>query len=680
MKRLKPILQSKYLFKLLVVIFLLYAFLFTKYYSFASKYSESENTFIGTVTDYELKNNKLVLEVKAKEKIIVNYKYKNLVFNNLSYGDKVLIKGKLNKPVESTNFNTFDYQKYLYNKKIYWIINATSIDKLENNSNYLYTVKNIIYKKINKLKSSSYIKALLLGDNTLDKEIKKSYRINGISHLFSISGMHLNFITSIIYCYLDKVTHNKTLKYLIVDAILILYLLLVASSSLLRCVIMNILFSLNFIFKLNIKKIDLVLLTLIIGIIINPFIIYDIGFIYSYLISFFLIIFSGKTRSKKKIIKVINVTLISFLVSFPITAYNSYEVNIFSIIINILLVPIISSIILPLSIFALIFPIFDEILSFLTNLLEEFSLFISNINFLRLILCKPNFILIIIYYTIIILILNKPKYFYLFIILVVFHLLLPYFNSNLEITMFDVGQGDSILISFPYNRGNILIDTGEEYVNYSNVQNVIIPYLKSTGKKKLDYLIITHGDADHIGGAITLVDNFKVDKVILNRGDYSILEKNLITILNKRKINCISDIDKININGHYMYLLNNKIFDNENDNSTIIYFEHQKYKFLFMGDASFNVEDYLLQKYNLYNISFLKVGHHGSSTSSSKDFINSINPKYSLISVGKNNRYGHPKESVLNTLSNTKIYRTDINGSIKIKLNKNRYKIITYTS
>lgn len=96
-----------------------------------------------------------------------------------------------------------------------------------------------------------------------------------------------------------------------------------------------------------------------------------------------------------------------------------------------------------------------------------------------------------------------------------------------------------------------------------------------------------------------------------------------------------------------------------------------------MGDAGVEKEEDILNKYSLKDIVFLKVGYHGSNTSSSDEFINSIKPKYSLISVGKNNIYGHPKISVLDILSNSKIYRTDINGSIEIKLNKNGYKIRT---
>ena len=189
--------------------------------------------------------------------------------------------------------------------------------------------------------------------------------------------------------------------------------------------------------------------------------------------------------------------------------------------------------------------------------------------------------------------------------------------------------------------------------------------------------ISPHGDADHMGEAINLVNNFKVENVIFNCGPYNDLESKLIKVLEKKNINYYSCIKELNIDKYKLQFLNTKEYDNENDNSSVIYFNYEGYKFLFMGDASTEIEKDILEKYNLEDIDFLKVGHHGSNTSSSDEFINSINPNYSVISVGKNNRYGHPKESVLNILSNSKIYRTDLDGSIEIKLNKNGYKIRT---
>ena len=669
MKKLKMILQSRYIFKILTILILIITIIYTKYYPFKSVFNTNDTEFIGIVEDYIIKDNQIKISLKSKERIIVTYKYTGKVFNNLSYGDKIKVTGVLKEPSTNNIFNNFNYKKYLYNKKIYYIIEASKIDKIQNNNNHIYTIKNLLYTRINSLKSSNYIKALLFGDNKLDKEIKTSYQINGISHLFSVSGFHINFITSIIYFYLDRVTYNKKIKYITVDIFLVLYLLLCNTTSLLRCTVMNILLSINYLLKLDIKKIDIVLLTLILCITINPFIIYDIGFIYSYTISFFLILYKNKYKTNNKLLKIIYISLISFLVSLPINIYTSYEINFLSIILNIIIVPIVSLILLPLSLLTLIFPILDNILYLITSILEKISLYTSNINIFKQVLSKPSIILIIIYYLVIILILSKNKHYYLILILLIFHKTIPLYNSNLEVVMFDVGEADSMLISTPSKKVNILIDTGRGI----DINNIII-YLKSIGISKLNYLIITHGDEDHIGGALYLIDNFKVDNVILNKGDYTELEVELIIHLKNKNIKYTNNINKIPLLGSYMYLLNTKKFSNENDNSIVTYFEYQKYKFLFMGDSSSKTEEYLINNYNLTNISFLKVGHHGSNTSSSPLFINKITPTVSLISVGRNNFYHHPNKEVLTNLSNSVIYRTDINKSIKIKIN-NKVKI-----
>lgn len=677
MKRLRHILQSKHLIKIITIIIFIITLLYTNYYPFKSKYTKDDKEFIGIVTKYEVKEDKITIEIKAKEKLLITYKYQDKEFNNLSYGDKIKVKGTLITPSKNTNQNTFNYQKYLYYKKIYYLVEATSINKIANNHNYLYTIKNTLYQKINKLKSSNYIKTLLFCDNTLSKEIKESYRINGISHLFSVSGMHINFFVSIIYLYLNKITYNKRIKYLITNIFIITYLILFPSSSLLRSAVMSILYSINYLLKLKIKKIDIFLLTLGVSLLINSFIIYDLGYIYSYTITFFLVLSSSTLKKKNKINKIIYISLLSFLVSIPITIYNSFEINIISILLNIILVPIISIIILPLTILTYIFPILDSILYLFTNTLETISLFISKINITKIIFPKPSLLIIVLYYIIILLSYQNKKYFYLNIILLIIIYISPYLNSNFEVVMFEVGEADCHLIKYPYNKNTILIDTGK---NEYKIKNEVIPYLKSIGIKKIDYLIITHGDEDHIGGSITLINNFQVKNVILNKGTFTDLEKELIKNLNKKKIPYQININKINLSNHTIYLLNNTKYNNENDNSIITYFTYQKYKFLYMGDASITTEDNLLENYNLNNISILKVGHHGSNTSSSKDFISQINPSISLISVGENNIYHHPNKEVINNLSKSRIYRTDINNMVKLTINsKGILKVTTIT-
>ncbi len=674
MRRLRYILQSNYVIKIITILLFVIDIIYTNYHCFKSKYDEDNTEFIGIVTNYELKEDKIVIEIKGYEKLIVNYKYNDEIFNKLSYGDKILVKGKLYVPNKNSNFNAFNYQKYLYYKKIYYIVNASSIDKIQNNKNYFYTIKNILYKKIENMKSSDYIKTLLFCDNSLSKDVKDSYRINGISHLFSVSGMHINFFISILFWYLNKITFNKRIKFIINDIFIILYLILFPSASLFRCAIMSILFSIDFIFKLKIKKIDILFLTLLFSIIINPFIIYDLGYIYSYIVTFFLILSSNKLKKMNRLSKIIYISILSFIVSIPITIYNSYEVNIISVLLNIFLVPIISIIILPLTIVTFIFPIFDNVLFLFTSLLESISLFISKIDITKIIFPKPSIIIIVIYYLVIIFSYRNRKYLLIIVFLLMGIYIYPYLNNSFKVVMFDVGEGDSYLIKYPNNKANILIDTG---FNEYRMKNEIISYLKSIGIRKLDYLIITHGDEDHMGEAITLVNNFKVDKVIFNIGEYQTLEKELIKVLDKKNIKYYNNLKQLNIDKYKLYFLNTKIYDNENDNSKVIYFSYKNFKFLFMGDASVKREMDILDKYNLINIDLLKVGHHGSKTSSSKKFIDEVNPKYSLISVGKNNRYGHPNKEVLNNLEKTKIYRTDIDGSIMFKIKNNKLKIET---
>ena len=180
-----------------------------------------------------------------------------------------------------------------------------------------------------------------------------------------------------------------------------------------------------------------------------------------------------------------------------------------------------------------------------------------------------------------------------------------------------------------------------------------------------------------MGEAINLVNNFKVKKVIFNCGKFNDLEKELIKVLDKKKISYYSCIKELNIDDNKLYFLNNKDYGNENDNSSVIYTELNNLKFLFMGDAGVEVEEDLIEKYNLQDIDVLKVGHHGSKTSTGKEFIDEVNPKYSIISVGENNRYGHPNDNDLENLENSKIYRTDQDGRIMFTIKNNKLKIET---
>ena len=502
--------------------------------------------------------------------------------------------------------------------------------------------------------------------------------------------MHVSLLASIILFILKKVSYNNKLNYLVVILFLLFYLFLTNfSSSILRTTIMFILMAINKCYNLKVKNIDIICLVLIIIIIINPFYIYDIGFQYSYLISFTLILLAKKTNKvRNKLVQSLYISFICFLVSFPISIYNFSSVNILSIFINIILIPLVSVAIYPLSLLTFIIIPLINIFVLAVSILEKLNNIFASITIFQLVVSKPSIIIIFAYYVIIYLSLFNKKYYLLLVIMLLIQKNLIYFDNSLKVTMIDVGQGDSIFIKMPNNKENILIDTGgkisynkEKWMirnkNTSITKNSLIPYLKSMGLNKLNTLIITHGDYDHMGEAINLVNNFKVEKVIFNCGEFNDLEKGLIKVLEKKKIKYYSCIKELNIDNNKLYFLQTGEYDNENDNSNAIYTKLDEYKFLFMGDAGIEKEKDILDKYSISNIDVLKVGHHGSKTSSSKEFINEINPKYSIISVGKNNRYGHPNKEVLENLENSKIYRTDLDGSIMFKIKNNELKIET---
>ncbi len=675
--RLKSILHYKYFFKILVLIFLGYALIITNFYPYHSKYPKDINIFYVKVLKQEIKDNRLRLTVSGKEKLIATYYFKTEEEKNnynIKLGDIIKINGTLEEPSNNTIPNLFNYKKYLYHNKIYYILNINEFSKVKNNNSIILAIKNKIISRIENIpKTSSYLKTFILGDKTsLEEKVSISYLTNGINHLFSISGMHINFLVMLLFAILNRISYNQNLKKLIIIIFLMCYMLILSNiASVLRCVIMFIVFSLNKMFNLKISKVNLMLFVLVICIFFNCFIIYDLGFCFSYLISFAIVINSDKIKKiKKKFKRSLYISWLCFLVSFPLLCYSCYQVNLISLLLNIIMIPFVSFIIFPLSLITFIFPILDNFLYFFIYIMENISLIFSKIEITKIIFAKPKLLVIIIYYIIIFSCFKNKKCLYFLFTLILIHKNIIYFNLGLHVICLDVNQGDSCLINLPFNK-HILIDTGGiSGSNYSIVLNKTIPYLKSIGVNKLDYLIITHGDYDHMGESLNLINNFKVEKIIFNNNEYNDLEKKLILALDDKNIEYNKNLKMLNIANNKLYFLNTKIYDNENDNSNVIYFSYDKYKFLFMGDALVDKEKDILEKYNLKNIDFLKVGHHGSNTSSSKSFINQINPKYSLISVGKNNKYNHPNRQVLDILKNSKIYRTDIDGSIEIKIGK----------
>ena len=672
MKLLKKIYQSKIFYILLTLFTFLSFYLIANSLKKESIYNPKQTSFTGEIIKIKKTDYGYSLILKNKENLVV---YLDEYLYNL--GDQVKIEGTLEIPSNNTIPNNFNYKKYLNNQQIYYILKAKKITLLKENTNIFIKLKQVILTYLNKFKSKNYLQAFILGDTSSLNNIYDSYQKNGISHLLSIGSSHITLLNYLIITFLKKIKLKKIaepVSYLLVFLFLVLLDFPISMLRLFLYLVITYLFK-----KFNLKVNSLLkyYLVIIITLLINPFYIFNKGFLYSYFISFILILNKDKLTGNY-LFTIFKISLLSFLGSIPLNIYFNYEINLFSIFYNLLYVPIFNLIIFPLSLLTLIFPFLDNLFYFVMEILNNISLLLNNFNQGIIILKKIDIFILGIYILIIIYIINtilnkKIHGLVILSIILVIHININKFIKDNYVITIDVKQGDSSLLYLDDKA--ILIDTGGLY-NQIVVEKTII-MLKSFGINKIDYLIITHGDYDHMGDSIYLVNNFKIDKVILNNDDYNELEKELIKVLDKKKIKYLKGLQEIKLDNYKLEFLNTSEYDNENDNSNVIYLNYNDYKFLFMGDAGIDREKDILKKYVLKDIDFLKVGHHGSNTSSSKIFINNIKPKYAIISVGKNNRYGHPKSSVLDTLSNSKIYRTDLDGSILIRFNKNGYKIRT---
>jgi len=593
--------------------------------------------------------------------------------DNYSFGDKIYIEGEISVPNNNTIPNNFNYKDYLYHKYIYYIIKIDKIKMISKNDNIFLNIKNSIYKRIETIKYNDYLYAFILGKSYyIDSEVLNNYKINGITHLFALSGLHVSMFSSIILFILKKIKLSEKLSYFITSLFLIFFAFIASfTPSIVRSVLFFILSSINNVYYLYIKPKYLLYIVFSILIFINPFYIYDTGFILSFCISFFILLFNEKNKINNNLLSILVISILSTLSSLPIIINMSYEINILGFINNLFFIPYVTYIVFPLSIIVVFISKLSFILNFLIIIMEYISKVSSNILNVKLIFPKMSLFLIIIYYVLLILIVKKINLKKIFIIYLSFLYFRCNFDKNNYVYFIDVGQGDSALIVTKNNK-SILIDTGGKVgSNYSLMKSNVIPFFKSIGIRKLDYLFITHGDYDHAGYGIDLVNNFNVKNRFTNKGKYNSLEKKLNI---KSFNNSYIKIDNVEI-----YSLNSKLYNNENSDSLVLLVIIDNYKLLFMGDASINTEKDIMNNYDIGDVFILKVGHHGSKTSSSEEFINSVNPKYSIISVGKNNKFGHPNKEVLDNLSNSKIYRTDIDGSIMFKIKKDKLRIETYS-
>ena len=251
-------------------------------------------------------------------------------------------------------------------------------------------------------------------------------------------------------------------------------------------------------------------------------------------------------------------------------------------------------------------------------------------------------------------------------------------ENELGVYFIDSGQADAALITVP-DAGNILVDTGL----YEN-RTYLTEYIKSLGIRKIDYLILSHPHSDHIGGACDIIDNFFVKKVVMSdtATDTPVFERILCKI-DEEDIPLVTVYENSIItlgDAKITFLSPDKQYESLNDMSTVFRVDYGKMSFLFTGDAEEKVEkDIISGRYaSLLDVDVLKVAHHGSSTSSSEEFLKAISPEYAVISCGKNNEFGHPHRTTLDKLKElgTVILRTDNDGTVIFASDGNTLRLI----
>ncbi len=689
---------------------------FDKIYSYINNNIEYQGIIIEENKENEYKCTYIV-KLQSKDKLINGRKF--MLYTNkdkkLKYGDKIIFKGEYKKPNASRNYGGFDYSLYLKTKKIYGSFKANNIKIVsENNINIfqksIYEIREYIRQTL-KDNMDNEKANLCIGLITGEKEgisdnIKESFKNSSLTHMLAISGTHFSYLILFI-TYINKYIKRKRLgQTLLIICIIIFMNIANNTPSVVRAGISCILIILSSMLKRRSDLWNNIGISILIQMFNNPYVIFDIGFELSYggvigIALFYELIFNQLEQTIKinnkivnHIIQSISLSLSANIIIIPIIIFNFNTISFSFIISNLLAGPMLGIIIISLYsliILSLIFksllnPLF-YILELLINILVKMADLCSKLPFSKIYVVTPNILLLLLFYIFLIVLKESPKkrIAICLIIVIILNFIIPIQSSkksNLVINFIDVGQGDSTLIRL--NNKSILIDGGgSTYLDDFDVgEKTLFPYLLDRGIIKLDYILVSHFDRDHCQGLNFVMENMKVENVIISKlGQESKEFDDFIQLAKKKNINIIyvrkGDIIKIGEGIiEILYPDNNEIQENSKNNNAIVFkIKWKQISILFTGDIEKIAETKILSMYsdNLeeLNSTILKVAHHGSKTSTMQKFIEVVNPKVALIGVGKDNKFGHPNNDVIKRLEDLscKIYRTDKNGEISIEVN-----------
>lgn len=660
--------------------------------------------------------------VKDDFKILCKVKIDNSalseLYKELKPGQLIKINGYYYKGRQKRNPGEFDYNAYLKSKEILGIIfisDINSITVLDNKAelfgNAIHQIRKAIDEQIKKYHSpetAALLRGLLLADRGEIKYQTKNQFINsGVVHVLAVSGLHVGYIILIFLILFGRL--NFILRSILTIVGLLCFMFLTGvPASVFRATAMAIVFIIAFLSNRSTNLFNSISIAALIILIIDPNEIYNPGFQLSFtavlsiaiILPYISNIIDGwniNNQVLKKILLFFAVSISAQIGTLPFTLLYFNKYSIVGVFANLVVIPAIGIIIaaaISTLVISILLPFIAVYLGAGTSLISEWLLwlikFTGNLSFSHLIVNNYSLVDTLIFYFLLALLFyyivrfeNLRAKMILFILITANTLLLSSVDNEellpdgyLSIFMIDVGQGDSFLIKFPDGK-TALVDAGNTIITFDNGERVIIPLLNYLGIRKIDYGIVSHIDADHYGGFVALLLEGMIGEIIKPEIDSSLSKDIKFEKFIREKnipINYFRN-EKLSIGNSALYFIYNDEVKNisgesTNNRSGIFKLVFGDNSFLFTGDVEKEVERYYSDNYKQFlHSDVLKVGHHGSKTSTSDNFLKYVSPEISLISAGFKNKFGHPVADVLKRLkeSGSIIYRTDLQKAIILR-------------
>lgn len=631
------------------------------------------------------------------------------------------------------NDGGFDEIKYYHSQKIWSRFKVSSEDKItliKNHNitlkykNWLYKVKKQMEVCIERICGNRYsglYKGILLGNKEdIDSDEKELYRLSGISHILAISGLHISLIGYFVYRRMRKISGYIVSGITTIAIVMSYGMMIGCGASVQRAIIMFVIHIVGDIMGRSYDILSSMSMALLIMLIDNPMCINNSGVVLSFMaISGITVVYDNIKRIfeiKNKLIETLVVSECINIVTRPVIAMSYYEISLYSTAINIIVIPLMSVVVasgfigmMLSSIHISLGKIFIYPGCMVLKLYGLICEHVTKLPYATKITGIPDNSRIIVYYSVIacsicvvrkILLYGKKserrKKHYIIktgctgiIMAVLLMLIICNNNHALKIQMLDVGQGDCICIN---NGREVILTDGGSSSSKDIGSYTIIPFLKANGVEKVDYLMISHSDADHINGLMALMEykyngeNY-VKNVIMPKISDEATDKEYKNIVEKAEQEGIkvlyfkegSGIDFYNMSIRCISP-DRSISDNKNELSMVCYLKTKNITMIFTGDIGSESEKRLLENNLVHKVDILKVGHHGSDGSSTEDFLKELKPEVSIISCGINNSYGHPGRETLSRLHDvgSDVYITAESGQIDIVECKNGFKVETF--